>query len=258
MSKAHKSDSVVEAKVERTPVGTLSTRSLSRVLFVLHTVKYNGVLYVSTGRVVTSFPIRDGEVGCCVGDPDRQRRLLLSRFGHTDAEFEIVGMSGAARDNFQSFGDPRELILEGIVRHTPYAELLWGLGFYSRHYPIPTQHLEGWGAEINHGGIARVLNSFCSGRCSVQMMLGGAPHEMLPVVRALYFGLQTDLVHMSPTPRNDVVELQYTNVRADARRGHVHRSESEAVEMPAPPSTRPTARDSGAFRRIHAFERVVD
>lgn len=250
----------IRTHIERTATGTLSTRSLSRVLYVLHTVGYNGVLCIGTGRVVTSFPVKDGEVGCSVGDPARQRRLLLSRFAHNDAEFEIIGRcSGPRLGSFEGFGDSRELILEGIVRHTPYSELLWGLGFWSRHFPVPTQHLSTWGASIAHGTVQRVISSFCSGRDTTKRILGGSPHEMLPVLRALYFALQTDLIHMAARPSVGAVEIVYANLRDSSPARYIGRERRAAVRsvsLPQGPSTRPTAPTTGSTRRFSPSERV--
>ncbi len=251
-------EDTVHTRLERSPSGTLSTRNLSRVLYVLHATSYNGVLYVKTGRVVTSFPVVQGEVGCCVGDPKRQRLLLLSRFGHNDAAFELVGSrSGTGVSTFVGFGDSRELILEGILRYTPYAELLWGLGFWSRHYPVPTQHLTGWGRQLDHGSVQRVLSSFCNGHCTMKMLLGGAPHELLPVLRALYYGLQTDLIHMSEVPRSRPVVLEYDNLRGGgtpASAGAERRCRSRALVFPEGPSTRPVT--PAATPRVARGERV--
>ncbi len=251
----HKSRSVFTS-LNRQSQGSLSSRSLARLLYTLQTIGWNGTLRVREGKRLSYFPVVAGVPGCCAGDVRRQRELLLSRFAYPHADYQLVSQGWSPPPGFVGFGDPRQLILEGVFGHVAYEELVWELGRYWAHFPVRTQHLEAWGQTLGRGAIARLLDALCTGHHSTRTLVGPNPRERMPLLRAMYFAVQVDLVSMVVAPTDEIVDLVYTNLRHGygSRRGGPERRSVPVADviMPVSPTTRPRAlpQETGSFRRV--------
>lgn len=234
--------------------GSLSTRTLSRLLYTLHTVHWNGTLHIRDRSGVTSHPVVAGVPGCCTGSIRRQRQVFLTRFGFPDADYRVEGHGPDVPAGYVGFGDPKQLILEGVFGHLGFEELLWELGRFWRHYPVPTQHLDGWGGQLGRGGVRRLLAALCTGQHTTRELIGSSPRSRLPLVRALYYAVEVDLIGMASRPTDATIDLVYTNLRhghGERRDGPERRARpvadvylpsrpTTASWRPLPPETRPT------------------
>lgn len=257
MPEAIRNSRAVFTALNRQSQGSLSARNLARLVHTLHVIRWNGTLRIREGRRLCYFPVVDGEVGCCAGNVAKQRALFLSLFGYPHADYQLVGDGTQRPAGFRDFGDPRRLILQGVFGHVAYEELVWELGRYWSHFPVPTQHLEGWGAKLGRGGVYRLLKALCTGTFSTQTLVGATPRERMAVVRSVYFAIQTDLLAMEVHAGDVVVDLVYTNIR----HGHGHRTDGPDrrahvvtdVSMPCAPDTgahRPHPRESGPLQLV--------
>jgi hypothetical protein len=257
-------DTVKKSRSVFTPLnrqrqGSLSSRSLARLLFTLHAIKWNGTLRVREGKRLSYFPVVGGVPGCCAGDVDRQRQVLLGRFAHSHADYQLVSDGWSAPPGFVGFGDPRQLILEGVFGHVAYEELLWELSRFWNHYPVRTQHLAQWGGELGRGAIQRLLDALCTGHHSTRTLVGESPRKRLPLLRALYYAVQVDLIGMMVAPTDETIDLVYTNLRhgnGSRRDGPDRRARAVCdVLIPRAPTTgalRPLPPESGSFARVRS------
>ena len=239
--------------LSRALAGTLAERPLTRLLHDLWVQSWTGSILLAVGGQRRRFAVVDGTIGTVTANAVRERLLLLEAFAWTGGTYRLDFGDVPNPARFQSFGEVLPLLLEGVFDHASGRELMRELAVQAQSFPVPTQHLEARVSLLGRPRLARLIQSMCDGRHTLDEVIKRSKTDPVSLMRLVYFALETHMLLLLEGPGAGVLHIQYQNLRCDhaSNRGRSERRRSvraTAAVVARPPTTSGLGRhQSGAI-----------
>lgn len=199
------SSTEVVVRLPRISSGSLSSLSISRIMYSLHRRQATGVLELHSGNVERRFGFRDGAF-VPTGDHD-DVRTLTGAYAWSDGRFEFI-----AHDHIPgSQSSIYPLIKKGLITHRSQRQLMDGLMPRLKTYPTCSNLCTERNDMVEWNVLRRFLDH-CNGRQTLESIFSQMGNAVTDAFRAAAFCRDTDLVVFRSQPTDGPLRIQYEGV----------------------------------------------